>query len=62
MSSPHPDSKWTHPICRFDYAVMEPGRTPTVLKDAEHEVCCWCGNETTDGIYFRADPNVVHPE
>ena len=59
--SPHPDSKWTHPICALDYAVMEPGRTPTTLIDDEVMTCCWCGKPTSAGIYFRADPNVVHP-
>ena len=60
-SNPHPDSKWTHPICRKDYAVMEPGREPTRVKDMPIELCCWCGDKTVDGIYYRADPMLVHP-
>ena len=59
---PHPESKWTHPICLKDYAVMEPERDPFRVTDAAPERCCWCNEETTDGIYYRHDPDVVHPE
>jgi len=59
---PHSESKWTHPICEKDYAVMEPERKPFHVTDADPERCCWCRKETTAGIYYRADPKVVHPE
>ncbi len=59
---PHPESKWTHPICRRDYAVMEPNREPVKVKGWELEICCWCGDTTVSGIFYRADPDVVHPE
>ncbi len=62
MSAPHPESKWTHPICVKDYAVMEPGREPARFHDPEPEDCCWCGDPTVDGIYYRANPALVHPE
>jgi len=62
MSSPHPESKWTHPICKFDFIRLEPGKVATMVYGAGIEICCWCGNETSSGIYYRADPKVVHPE
>jgi hypothetical protein len=49
-------SGWTHAICRSCYANREPGRVPVALKDAELEKCCFCGVETKEGIYYRADP------
>ena len=60
MTSPHPDSKWTHAICSDCYDLEEPGRRPTVLIAADDELCCFCGKETDDGIYYRKDPVVVH--
>ena len=59
---PHPESKWTHPVCYLDYSVLEPNRTPTRIQDGDSETCCWCGMPTSSGIYYRADPDVVHPE
>ena len=60
-NNPHPESKWTHPICKKDYAVMEPDREPVSVKGWEAEICCWCGEVTISGIFYRADPDVVHP-
>ncbi len=49
-------SKWTHNMC-MDCWVRENGdRTPTRLIDADTEVCCFCGSETSDGIFVRAEP------
>lgn len=62
MSSPHPDSKWTHSICAVDYELLQPGRDPLKGVNLGTEVCCWCGQDTDDGIYYRADPKLVHPE
>ncbi len=66
MTNPHPDSKWTHNICEKDYAMMEPGREPVRLRDVKGfpvgEACCWCGEYTDSGIFYRADPEVVHAD
>ena len=61
--NPHPDSKWTHPICAPCYMREEPGRTPVTMTfqpDEPTEVCCFCKRETVAGIYYRKDPVVVH--
>jgi hypothetical protein len=29
------------------------------MGNPEPERCCYCGAPTTDGIYVRADPNLV---
>ena len=62
MTSPHPDSKWTHNICGVCYQIEQPGRTPATIteKYREVETCCFCGVETREGIYYRKDPEVVH--
>jgi len=61
MSAPHPESRWTHPICGDCYSLAEPGRFPTRVAEAEPEDCCFCGDPTESGIYYRADPMLVHP-
>jgi hypothetical protein len=52
---------WTHPICLACYAQKEPGCSPVRLhrEFADEERCCFCGQPTTDGIYYRADPRAV---
>jgi hypothetical protein len=65
MTSPHPESKWTHAICESCYAIEEPGRQPIKLTmaqliDATIDVCCFCGNGTQEGIFYRKDPESVH--
>ena len=62
MSSPHPDSKWTHSICGPCWREQEGERRPLKLSDADPEVCCFCGKGTVEGIYYRADPAIVHPD
>ncbi len=60
--NPHPDSKWTHNLCRACYQIVEPDRAPFTLRRVETpEVCCFCKKDTIDGIYYRSDPEVVHP-
>jgi hypothetical protein len=61
MIYPHNDSKWTHNICHACYHREEPGRIPATLKDDEMQTCCFCGNNTRAGIYYRKDPELVHP-
>ena len=52
---------WTHAICRLCWDLRclnegRPGRQPTVLTQPENELCCFCGQQTKDGIYVRHDP------
>ena len=64
MSSPHPESRWTHPICAPCYMREEPNRgKPVVMTyqpDEPLEHCCFCGRATASGIYYRKDPKLVH--
>lgn len=51
-------SRWTHVVCPKCYSDLEPGREPSwLVADAGRtEICCRCGQETYEGIYYRADP------
>ncbi len=49
-------SRWTHVICRACWIERNPGRPPVVLTEEASEICCFCGNATTSGIYVREDP------
>lgn len=48
---------WTHPICEGCYQTLE-GRRPHPHKvvDPNMETCCVCGQQTNDGIFYRAKP------
>lgn len=48
-------SKWTHNICLECWTEGNPNRIAYSVKEAEQEVCCVCGAQNKDGIYFRAD-------
>jgi hypothetical protein len=60
-NKPHYDTPWTHPICIDCYNQEEPGREPTRVKGDWIQVCCFCGQTTKDGIYYRFDPSELHP-
>lgn len=60
--NPHPESRWTHPICRDCYEDEAPGREPYRMVEPELKVCCWCGQDTREGIFYREDPALLHPE
>lgn len=52
-------SRWTHAICvpcwndrRPEKAVNEDDYT-----DGSHEDCCFCGEPTRSGIYYRHNPD-----
>jgi hypothetical protein len=49
---------WTQPICPGCYGKRHPGRKPMSVNGEMLilEMCCDCGKQTRDGIYFRADP------
>lgn len=51
-------SNWTHPICDPCWLEVQPGREPHRFVEAarELEVCCFCGDDTSSGIYIRYDP------
>lgn len=56
-------SEWTHPQCEACWiaangTITEDGaqvRRPVVMREAELEVCCFCGRYTIMGIFVRAD-------
>ncbi len=52
-------SQWTHSICYGCWLKKDPNSDPARLKQesAEVETCCYCGNETREGIYLRDNPN-----
>jgi hypothetical protein len=51
----------THAACAACYGVLEPGRKPYQLAEdvREPETCCFCGAQTAEGIYYRADPKIA---
>lgn len=61
MSSP-PDAYYnidrSWPVCVDDFNQdIGPGAIKAVV--TQTETCCICGKTTTDGIYYRGDPNNV---
>lgn len=48
-------SKWSHNICVDCWNEKNPDRAPVKLTQAEAEICCFCGEFTTAGIYIRED-------
>lgn len=52
---------WTQPACLDCWRERNPGRAPMHLTEfaREIETCCHCGQETSDGIYVRVDPETV---
>lgn len=51
-------SVWNHTVCEPCYFLLRPNRMPSRLADAPSEKCCYCGEVTTDGIYYRDDPAI----
>lgn len=57
-----PRYSFTQPQCGTCFADKYPGREPVRIIEAEQEVCCTCGSQTSEGIYVRVDPTTVpHP-
>lgn len=51
-------SRWTHRCCKPCWMHVL-GRTwppPHVVLEDEAGPCCWCGEDTSTGIYLRQDP------
>jgi hypothetical protein len=53
------EKSWTHSICISCWQTRNPGRAPFSTAKKELEVCCFCGEHTSSGIYVRGDPNLV---
>lgn len=51
--------EWTRAICKNCWDKRFPGRSPCLLTDDTPEVCCDCGEETTEGILIRVDPRLA---
>ena len=49
-------SSWNHPICRECWNRKFPGRDPFRSILDTDEQCCFCGAETSDGIFAMNDP------
>jgi hypothetical protein len=55
---------WTQPCCErcwvpFVIGVRQELLEPTRLIEPEQETCAFCGDDTSSGIYVRADPKQV---
>lgn len=47
---------WTHSICDECCKEQQTGLVTFKLKDANEEICCYCGKLTFEGIYIRDEP------
>lgn len=48
---------WTHPICRNCWDELHPDEPiRSFARIGESNRCCFCGAETTAGIFVRHDP------
>ncbi len=50
-------SKWTHPMCTVCWRAQQGDQVPYRVTNPDLKQCCWCGRETEQGIYMRADPD-----
>jgi len=55
---------WTQPMCgpcwrAFCLGTRGEIHEPTVVVDADPEVCCACGTLTVEGVFVRVDPTKV---
>lgn len=48
--------RWNHAMCGFCWYMQRGPRFPVRVKDADVEMCCFCGTLTKSGIFNRADP------
>lgn len=46
----------SHAICNVCWDKRNPTRTITGACEGDLEVCCFCGDETCDGLFTPADP------
>jgi hypothetical protein len=47
---------WMHRICEACWRKREPEREPIRVREHPPEPCCFCGANTTAGIYVREAP------
>jgi len=52
-------SRWNHVICTECWDKREPQRIPSVVIEADTELCCFCEKPTNAGIFLREDPAKV---
>jgi hypothetical protein len=53
-------SDWTQAVCTSCWNERNPDKAHIdVFGLTGAEMCCWCGNDTTSGIYVRVDPATV---
>ncbi len=53
-------STWTHAICLACWNEKFSNRgEPFMMVPSEVEICCFCGEHTSDGIYVRVNPGTV---
>jgi hypothetical protein len=60
-------SPYRHTLCWKCYAAMEPGRTPSLVRDAPPGSCCRCNEIADPPIFYRYEAkafgcNGVHHE
>lgn len=48
---------WTHSICPMCWDDQREGE-PLKIRNPKKEICCFCGEETQDGIYVRCNPSI----
>jgi len=54
------DCDGNHAICAPCWNALNPDRPArSTFILGPPEVCCWCGRDTTHGIYLRADPEFL---
>lgn len=52
-------SEFTHHFCDPCWRVTHGQRIPYRVIDAADDVCCYCGRESSSGIYVREDPSLL---
>jgi hypothetical protein len=54
-------SRWTHAICVGCWNARHPDRPASADANGRTEAhaCCFCGQQTTSGIFIREDPKTV---
>lgn len=49
-------AEWNHNICGECWYRLNPGRRPITITDARKDICCYCAQPNTRGVYVRVDP------
>ena len=54
---------WVHSFCHECYTRWSRHQEDVVMFTVRGDSsrCCLCGERTTDGIYYRDDPTLIHP-